>query len=348
MTSHIPSWDITSSHMVSQVPETHDPNLLTKTSFYKGLRHTDPNFSAKLAHPQPPSEGFQLSQSGPPPPGPVYNGETCYPWQQTRRINDEGLDVIQLDNTRDLEANKSAGVANRPRRCARLGWKWAMCVSLCVGMVVALCVAIPLYLHEKHRGNPVTTANHHPTDSHITVASLLAIAPTSDTCAGATHPLECKTAQEALAPILASFATYKITDPATQAAVVSTIAMESGDFKYSHHYFPNPVAGQGTRNMQSAAYNLEYAQSIPELAGRLDAARAAGPEDVTDLLINSPEYDFGSAAWFLTSQCDKGVVNGLSKVGPATFSAYLGCIGAAGSAQRTEYYTTALKAFGVP
>lgn len=75
----------------------------------------------------------------------------------------------------------------------------------------------------------------------------------------------------------ASFATYNITDPVTQAAVISTIAMESGDFKYVHHYFPSPVSGQGTRNMQSEAYNLGYAQSISELADRLEAAQAAGP-----------------------------------------------------------------------
>jgi len=181
----------------------------------------------------------------------------------------------------------------------------------------------------------------------LTAASLLTIAPTSNTCAGATHPLECRTAQEALAPIRASLATYKITDPATQAAVISTIALESGDFKFAHHYFPSPVAGQGTRNMQSAAYNLKYAQSIPELARELPAAQAAGAENVTSLLISYANYDFGSAAWFLTSQCDAGVVSGLAKPGTAAFNAYLGCIGTSPSDQRTQYYTKALKAFGI-
>lgn len=353
MTAQIPSWDITSSHMVTQVPETHDPNILAKTSFYKDLRHSDPNFLANLALPQPPSEGFQLSQSGPPPRGPTYNGETEYPWQQTRRINAEGLHVIQLDGPRDIEANKAAAHTSGRRRCpGGSNWKWVVCALLCVCIVVGLCVAIPVYLHQQHRGDSPTAANHTTTNhlvtgSPLTVSSLLAIAPASNTCAGATHSLECKTAQEALAPILASFATYKITDPAIQAAVVSTIAMESGDFKYAHHYFPSSVPGQGTRNMQSAAYNLEYAQSIPDLAGKLEAAQAAGPEHILDLLTSNSDYDFGSAAWYLTSQCDKGVVSGLSKAGTAAFDAYLGCIGATGSAQRTEYYTTALKTFGV-
>lgn len=64
-------------------------------------------------------------------------------------------------------------------------------------------------------------------------------------------------------------------------------------------------------------------------------------------MIDYSDHDFGSAAWYLTSQCDKDVVSGLSKPGTANFDAYLGCIGATGSAQRTEYYTNALKAFGV-
>ncbi len=341
--------------MASQVPETRDSDLIAKTSFYKGFRHQDKNSLAKLALLQPPSEKSQLSQSGPTP-APTYNGRTTFPWQQQRRIDTEGLHVIHLDGSRDLEANSRKGEPSRLQRCAtklKLNWKWAVCILLFVSIVVGLCVAVPMYLHQKHRGDRPTAANELTrtqqlaTVSSLTAASLLTIAPSSDTCSGATHPLECKTAEEALAPILASFATYKITDPATQAAVVSTIAMESGDFKYSHHYFPFPVPGQGTRNMQSAAYNLDYARSIPGLAGELEAAQAAGPENVIDLLLSHPEYDFGSAAWFLTAQCDDGVVSGLAKAGTEAFDAYVGCIGASASAQRTEYYTNALKAIGL-
>lgn len=328
--------------MVSQVSETRDRDLIANTSPYK----------ANSALPQLSSEESQLSQSGAPPQGPTYNGRTTFPWQQQQRINTKGLHVIQLDGSRDLEANSRKGVPSRLWRCAtKLNWKWAVCILLFVCILVGLCVAVPMYLHQKHRGDRPTAANNLTrtqqlaTVSSLTAASLLTIAPSSDTCSGATHPLECKTAEEALAPILASFATYKITDPATQAAVVSTIAMESGDFKYSHHYFPFPVPGQGTRNMQSAAYNLDYARSVSKLAGELEAAQAAGPENVVNLLLSHPEYDFGSAAWFLTSQCDDGVVSGLSKAGTEAFDAYVGCIGASASAQRTEYYTNALKAF---
>lgn len=183
----------------------------------------------------------------------------------------------------------------------------------------------------------------------LTKETLLAIAPTSKSCAGAEHPLECRTAGEAVNPIVASFDTYKITDPATKAAVISTIVLESGEFKYAHHYFPSYVDGQGTRNMQSAKFNLEYAKSIPNLVRTEEykAAEAAGPENVTSLLIYYSNYDFGSAAWFLTSQCEPDVVSGLAKAGTKSFNAYLDCIGTKADAERTKYYNNALKAFGV-
>ncbi len=49
------------------------------------------------------------------------------------------------------------------------------------------------------------------------------------------------------------------------------------------------------------------------------------------------DYDFGSAAWFWSSQCDNGIVSGLSKAGTAAFDAYLGYIGTIPSAERREY-----------
>lgn len=181
----------------------------------------------------------------------------------------------------------------------------------------------------------------------LTADTLQKIAPQSSSCTGATHADECKTAQQALAPILASFQTYKITDPATQAAVLSTIALESADFKYAKHYFPSPNPGQGTRNMQSAKYNLQYAQSIPELAPLLAKVDTKNPEAVLELIITYADYDFGSAAWFLTSQCSKETVQGLSKPGEEAFGAYLKCIGTEASDDRQKKYEAALAALGV-
>ncbi|KAL6720683.1 hypothetical protein ACLMJK_002608 [Lecanora helva] len=188
-----------------------------------------------------------------------------------------------------------------------------------------------------------------PRTNDLTAASLLTIAPKSNSCpaAGAKYANECRTAAQALAPIQASFQTYKITDPATQAAVISTIAFESGDFKYAIHHFPSDNPGQGTRNMQSAKFNEQYADSIPELKGAVAGAKAAGPNGIVNLLVHYADYDFGSAAWFLTSQCEKGVVEGLKKPGDAAFKAYLGCIGTSPTDDRSQYYKRALAAYGL-
>ena len=99
--------------------------------------------------------------------------------------------------------------------------------------------------------------------------------------------------------------------------------------------------------MQSKDFNLKYAQSIPALSGKLAAAQAAGPDGVVSLLIAYSDYDFGSAAWFLTSQCTPDVVSGLKKAGSASFGAYLDCIGTTATDDRTAYYNRALAALGV-
>jgi hypothetical protein len=124
------------------------------------------------------------------------------------------------------------------------------------------------------------------------------------------------------------------------------MAFESGDFKYAIHHFPGPVPGQGTRNMQSAAYNLKYAQSIPALAGLLPAAKAAGGNAVVNMLVQYSNIDFGSAAWLLTSQCEPGVVSGLAAGTPAAFAAYVKCYGGTLSDELKAYYTRGLAALG--
>jgi len=198
----------------------------------------------------------------------------------------------------------------------------------------------------------LTTTTAHPANYNLTArntltaAGLQSIAPTSNTCSGATYPKECKTASQALGPILDSFNTYKISDPATQAAVLSTIAFESGDFKYAHHYFPSPNPGQGTRNMQSSKFNTMYAQSIPELKPQL--AKAQGADAVLNLLVSYSDYDFGSAAWFLSSQCTDGVKSGLKTPGAGAFGKYItDCLGTTLTDGRTQYYNRALAALGV-
>ena len=95
--------------------------------------------------------------------------------------------------------------------------------------------------------------------------------------------------------------------------------------------------------MQGPKFNVEYAQSIPGLKANLPMDPAA----VLALLVANIDYDFASAAWFMTTQCTSTVRGGLKNGGMAGFTAYVGCIGAPMASDRTSYYVAAAKAFGV-
>ena len=191
---------------------------------------------------------------------------------------------------------------------------------------------------------PVQTAPTGPTcQPTITPQQLLAIAPGSATCASGSP--ECRTAQQAAGPIARSFARYGIYAPHLQAALVSTIVLESGEFKYSRNKVPGRP-GQGTRNMQMPPFNLQYAQSLPDIA---DKVAGKAPADVLDLILANDDYDFGSAAWYVTSQaaCKPalGLLNGGN--GEAAFTSYLtDCLGTTVTSERTAYHMKAMAQFG--
>ena len=99
--------------------------------------------------------------------------------------------------------------------------------------------------------------------------------------------------------------------------------------------------------MQSAKYNLQYAQSIPALSSQLSTAGAAGGDGVLNLLIANDAYDFGSAVWYLTTQCDQGVRQSLQSGESAGWNSYLKCIGTTSTSDRAAYYSRATIALGV-
>jgi hypothetical protein len=178
----------------------------------------------------------------------------------------------------------------------------------------------------------------------LTGAQLQAIAPHSNTCAGA-DPAQCQTADHAAGYIAQSFQTYGITSPREMAALISTIAFESGDFKYNKPI--NPTPGKGTRNMQSAAFNDKYAQSLPQIASQL-ATAPAGPDAALNLLIANPDIDFASAAWFLTTQCPSARAE-LQSGTMAGYTTYItGCLSTAVTDDRHAYALRAYQAMGVP
>ena len=99
--------------------------------------------------------------------------------------------------------------------------------------------------------------------------------------------------------------------------------------------------------MQSPKYNLMYAQSIPALSSYLQKINTADPKAVLNLLVTYINYDFGSAAWFLATQCDQSVRTGLQSGSAAGFTAYIACIGTTETSDRDAYYQRATSALGV-
>ncbi|CAI7582650.1 unnamed protein product [Penicillium pancosmium] len=183
-------------------------------------------------------------------------------------------------------------------------------------------------------------------DTALTEAQLLQIAPTSNTCDNAPAKGECATAKTAATFVSQSFSDYKVTNKAEQAAILSLMAFESDDFKYNKNHFPG-TPGQGTRNMQSPAFNKKYANSIPALKDKI-APVANSPADLLDLLRDNETYDFGSGAWFLTTQCSKDVRSALQDGSETGWQQYISsCVGTSVTDERKQYWERAVKALGV-
>ncbi|KAK7527688.1 uncharacterized protein IWZ02DRAFT_371346 [Phyllosticta citriasiana] len=185
----------------------------------------------------------------------------------------------------------------------------------------------------------------------VLVSRILAVSSNTSSCDGATYPNECRTAAQAGPPIFASWNKYKISSMASRAAVVSLMLYESGDFKYNWGHFVNGetihTPGKGTRNMQSAAYNEEYATYLFG-ADKVAQAKSSGGADGVLTLVSGDEASFGSAAWFLTTQCTQAVQDSLASGTQAGFEEYItGCIGGTMDDSRIEYWTKAKEAWGV-
>lgn len=182
------------------------------------------------------------------------------------------------------------------------------------------------------------------TGSDITADMIKAIMPSAASCANAPFPSECRTADQA-APLFAqSFTKYNINSKAAQAAVLALVALESGELKYNKAHYGDVVAGKGTRNMQYPNFNQKYATDALG-AGAIAGKDAAG---ILTALLANDATDFGSAAWFLSTQCPS-VLQQFSTNPTAAWTAYLGpgCVGTTDTAQRDGYWTAAKKALGV-
>jgi hypothetical protein len=172
----------------------------------------------------------------------------------------------------------------------------------------------------------------------VTAAQLLAIMPTSATCA---ETVQCRTAEQAAPFVSKSFTDYGITSKAEQAALIAMMAFESGEFKYNINLAGH--VGQGTRNMQSGAFNLKYASAIPALQSQLATVGTADLNAVRALVLPD-QFSFASAAWFLTSQCSADVRAQLQTGSQAGWAQYVSsCVGTE-PAPRQAYWQAAVNA----
>ena len=101
-------------------------------------------------------------------------------------------------------------------------------------------------------------------------------------------------------------------------------------------------------------YNLLYAKSIPALSSSLAAiTTASSTEGLSDDELNAiralvlpDQYSWGSAAWFLTTQCASARA-ALQAGGQAGYETYLACVGTSATSDRLAYWTRANSALGI-
>jgi len=99
--------------------------------------------------------------------------------------------------------------------------------------------------------------------------------------------------------------------------------------------------------MQMPTWNLLYASSLPSIAPKLPSIPATDVDAVRALLLATDEVDFGSAAWFLTTQCGPNVRSGLQSGGRQGWEAYLaGCVHAEVTPERVAYWERAGRVLG--
>lgn len=99
--------------------------------------------------------------------------------------------------------------------------------------------------------------------------------------------------------------------------------------------------------MQSPSYNKEYASSLPALNSSVSKV-SNDPAALLDLLRGNETYDFGSGAWFLTTQCSSNVRKQLQSGSESGWQLYISdCVGTSVTEERKAYWEKAVKALGV-
>jgi len=143
----------------------------------------------------------------------------------------------------------------------------------------------------------------------ITASQLIQISPASESCNPSSQfPDECRTAAQAAPFINQAFSDYNITSLGEKVALLSLMLFETSGFEFDTNHFPG-TPGQGTRNMMSFTFVLEYALDTPAVASQASALVGGGPsnpaitadtQNAVRSLVLSDELSFASAMWFYT------------------------------------------------
>ena len=89
--------------------------------------------------------------------------------------------------------------------------------------------------------------------------------------------------------------------------------------------------------MQIANWNKEYAASISEIKDEFEPIKE-DVDEILNLLLFNDDYDFGSAAWFLTTVCNDEIRGELQKGTDAGWEKYITkCVGTTATPERKEY-----------
>ncbi|RKF59342.1 hypothetical protein OnM2_060058 [Erysiphe neolycopersici] len=186
----------------------------------------------------------------------------------------------------------------------------------------------------------------------ITPEQILKIAPSSNSCPS--PPGECATNTQAAPFLNEAMSKYQISSQGERASVLALIAFESGNFKYNINHYPAPGRpGQGTRNMQTAPFNLKYVKSIPELASKTTHTSVDGlsPSELNEIraLILPDRYSWASGAWYLAGESScSGARKVLQTGSDDGFIAHMKCVGITSvGSDRMAYWQAAKKALNV-
>ena len=81
-----------------------------------------------------------------------------------------------------------------------------------------------------------------------------------------------------------------------------------------------------------------------DISDKIDAANG-DVEQILDILLEKPEYDFGSGAWFLTTQCEDGVREQLQSGKEEGWEAYITkCVVTDANDERKVYWRKSVDA----